>query len=128
MRRLRVGRVGFRSGPRARLLPRPFGIQGAWSYVTTDTRAKTSGEIAAPGHFSLLRSPNCGKEESSPTKRIGCKETLMKLCRVVAAAGTLIVGLTCSVGAQSARPGPDEIIDNPPFASWAQFKPGTIVM
>jgi len=51
----------------------------------------------------------------------------MELRRVVAVAGTLIVGLACSVGAQSARPGPDEIVDNPPFASWAQFKPGTIV-
>src|SRR5215467_16375842 len=52
----------------------------------------------------------------------------MELRRVVAAAGTLIVGLACSVGAQSARPGPDEMVDNPPFANWAQFKPGTIVM
>jgi hypothetical protein len=51
----------------------------------------------------------------------------MKLRRVVATAGTLIVGLACSVGAQSARPGPDEMIDNPPFANWAQFRPGTIV-
>ena len=51
----------------------------------------------------------------------------MELRRVAAAAGTLIVGLACSVGAQSARPGPDETIDNPPFANWAQFKPGTIV-
>src|SRR5262245_20396119 len=52
----------------------------------------------------------------------------MDLRRVVAAAGTLIVGLACSVGAQSARPGPDEMVDNPPFANWAQFKPGTLVM
>jgi len=52
----------------------------------------------------------------------------MELRRVIAAAGTLIVGLACSVGAQSARPGPDEMVDNPPFANWAQFKPGTIVM
>jgi len=52
----------------------------------------------------------------------------MKLRRVVAGAATLVVGLACSVGAQSARPGPDEMIDNPPFANWAQFKPGTIVM
>src|SRR5262245_29399453 len=52
----------------------------------------------------------------------------MELRRVVAAAGTLLVGLACSVGAQSARPGPDEMVDNPPFANWAQFKPGTIVM
>ena len=51
----------------------------------------------------------------------------MKLRRVVAGASTLVVGLACSVGAQSARPGPDEMIDNPPFANWAQFKPGTIV-
>jgi hypothetical protein len=52
----------------------------------------------------------------------------MEVRRVVAAAGTLIVGLACSVGAQSARPGPDETIVNPPFANWAQFKPGTVVM
>jgi len=52
----------------------------------------------------------------------------MELRRVVAAAGILIVGLACSVGAQSARPGPDEMVDNPPFANWAQFKPGTTVM
>ena len=51
----------------------------------------------------------------------------MELRRVVAVVGTLIVGLACSAGAQSARPGPDEVIDNPPFANWAQFKPGTIV-
>ena len=51
----------------------------------------------------------------------------MEWRRVVAAAGILIVGLAGSVGAQSARPGPDEMIDNPPFANWAQFKPGTIV-
>jgi hypothetical protein len=51
----------------------------------------------------------------------------MEARRVVVAAGTLILGLACSVGAQSARPGPDEMIDNPPFANWAQFKPGTIV-
>ena len=52
----------------------------------------------------------------------------MILRRVVAGAGTLLVGLVCAVGAQSARPGPDEMVDNPPFANWAQFKPGTIVM
>src|SRR5215475_7603072 len=52
----------------------------------------------------------------------------MELRRVIAAAGTLIVGLAGSVGAQSARPGPDEMVNNPPFANWAQFKPGTIVV
>jgi len=52
----------------------------------------------------------------------------MELRRVIVAAGTLLVGFACSVGAQSARPGPDEMVDNPPFAHWAQFKPGTIVM
>ena len=52
----------------------------------------------------------------------------MQLHRVVATAGTLIVALACSAVAQSARPGPDEMIDNPPFANWAQFKPGTTVM
>ncbi len=52
----------------------------------------------------------------------------MALRRVIVAAGTLIVGLACSVGAQSARPGPDEMVDNPPFANWTQFKLGTIVM
>src|SRR5262245_10708389 len=51
----------------------------------------------------------------------------MELRRVIVAAGTLVVGFACSVGAQSARPGPDEMVDNPPFANWAQFKPGTIV-
>src|SRR5262245_18374936 len=51
----------------------------------------------------------------------------MELRRVSAAAGTLIVGLACSVRVQSARPGPDEMVDNPPFANWAQFKSGTIV-
>lgn len=51
----------------------------------------------------------------------------MVLRRVLAAAGILIVGLAGSVGAQSAKPGPDEMVDNPPFASWAQFKLGTIV-
>ena len=52
----------------------------------------------------------------------------MELRHVVAAAVILIMGLACSAGAQTARPGPDEMIDNPPFANWAQFKPGTIVM
>src|SRR5262245_50174756 len=52
----------------------------------------------------------------------------MDLRRVIAATGTLIVGLAGSVGAQTARPGPDEMVDNPPFANWAQFRPGTIVM
>src|SRR5262249_24479856 len=84
--------------------------------------------IAALGHFSLLPFPNCGTEASSPKKRIRLPRRLaMEWRRVVAAAGILIVGLAGSVGAQSSRPGPDEMIDNPPFANLAQFKPGTIV-
>ena len=51
----------------------------------------------------------------------------MALRHVVAVVGTLIVGLACSAGAQSAKPGPNEMVDNPPFANWAQFKPGTTV-
>ena len=52
----------------------------------------------------------------------------MAFRHVVAVAGTLIVGLACSAGAQSGKPGPNEMVDNPPFANWAQFKPGTTVM
>src|SRR5262245_37567462 len=52
----------------------------------------------------------------------------MELRRVVAAVRPLIVGLAWSAGAPAARPGPDEMVDNPPFANWAQFKPGTIVV
>ena len=47
--------------------------------------------------------------------------------RVVVASVALIVGLACSAGAQSGKPGPDDTVDNPPFAHWAQFKPGTTV-
>ena len=45
----------------------------------------------------------------------------------VVVAGALIVGLAGPAGAQSGKPGPDEMIINPPFANWAQFKPGTTV-
>jgi len=51
----------------------------------------------------------------------------MAFRHVVAVAGTLIIGLACSAGAQSGKPGPDEMVNNPPFANWAQFKPGTTV-
>ena len=47
--------------------------------------------------------------------------------RVVVASVALIVGLACSAGAQSGKPGPGDTVDNPPFANWAQFKPGTTV-
>jgi len=52
----------------------------------------------------------------------------MAFRHVVAVAGTLIVGFACSAGAQSGKPGPNEMVDNPPFANWAQFKPGTTVI
>jgi hypothetical protein len=52
----------------------------------------------------------------------------MLLGRAVIFAGALIAGLACAAGAQSAKPGPDELVNNPPFVSWAQFKPGTTVM
>jgi hypothetical protein len=48
--------------------------------------------------------------------------------RVVVVAGTLIVGLACSTSAQPGKPGPDAMVNNPPFANWAQFKPGTTVV
>jgi len=47
--------------------------------------------------------------------------------RVVTIAVALIVGLAGAAAAQSATPGPDEMVVNPPFASWSQFKPGTTV-
>src|SRR5262245_55661962 len=55
------------------------------------------------------------------------REIAMVFGRVVVAAGALIVGLACSAEAQSTTPGPGDVVDNPPFANWAQFKPGTTV-
>jgi len=49
------------------------------------------------------------------------------VCRVITVVGALLAGLAGVAGAQSPRPGPDEMVNNPPFAHWAQFKPGTTV-
>src|SRR5262249_53307406 len=69
----------------------------------------------------------CGTEGSSQKQGGRVKEIAMAFRHVVAVAGTLIIGLACSAGAQSGKPGPDEMVNNPPFANWAQFKPGTTV-
>src|SRR5262245_19509647 len=51
----------------------------------------------------------------------------MAFGRAAVVAWALIAGLTCSAGAQSGKPGPDEMVNNPPFANWSQFKAGTVV-
>src|SRR5262245_28377801 len=94
------------------------GQRGRWSQQAGATESSTATEESWRG---------CGTEGSSQQKGGRLKEIAMAFRHVVAVAGTLIVGLACSAGAQSGKPGPDEMVNSPPFANWAQFKPGTTV-
>ena len=40
----------------------------------------------------------------------------------------LIVALAVPLNAWAADPGPDEMVNNPPYANWSAFKPGTKVV
>jgi len=52
----------------------------------------------------------------------------MRIGRIMAVAGALIIGSASSAAAQpAAAPKPDDTVNNPPFAHWSAFKPGTTV-